>query len=430
MAGTGVIDELVSVLGLEIKDDGLANFNADITASVGKLGAVVAGAFSAAKAISAFLGAVSDTAASSKFARNIDIGFESLQRLEFAAKQNGISVGALDAQLANLRQTARGALFTGSEGASEAFAAIGVSITDANGKLKDTRQLLLDVADAIVLAPNQQQALSFAERLGFGAEFETLLKSGSAGIIALEQEAQRLGLVIDPGQAAAAEQFRESLDALGQTLNSLLITEGQGLLNWLNDTAAAMLTFAKSPAFDDLKAQVRGIGTEIETVIALNKEFFSAFGIGVSDNGVRDLGLASIAGIAARTHPAIAVGVGLPLAIADFQKTLQGDDDTFFATAPAGLYNKFIEQPADFLAAISSGFLDSFGGIAGRIADPYQLGSPPGSGSGDAPINVTLNNENHFNGQAPAGDVVRALGDFDRDSILQAAEAMRSKVRK
>ena len=98
-----IVEELVTTLGLDIDSGGLDNFRSSIVGTTLKIGALVGVTFTAAAAISSLLDAAAETTNAARFARSMDVGFESLQRLEFAAKQSGTSVGALRGALGGLR---------------------------------------------------------------------------------------------------------------------------------------------------------------------------------------------------------------------------------------------------------------------------------------------------------------------------------------
>ena len=425
-----IVDELVTVLGLEIKDDGLPAFRSSLTSTIGKFGAVVAGAISASAAISAFLNTAASTNASAKFARSIDIGFEALQRMEFAAKRMGIEAGTLDGVLAGLRSSARGAFFGENDAAADIFGKIGVSITDLDGKVKGAEQLLLDLADAVTNAQNPDQILSFVEALGLGPQFEQFLRLGSSGIRALGDEAEATGAIMSEETARAAERFQESIDSLGASLSTFLFEQGTPLLEWATDASQALLDFSRSPAFDELKTSLEGISSEIEGVIELNRRFFESLKFDVPDGVFSDLSLTGVAGFLAKRNPLVAAAIATPLAIADFQKFREGEEDTFFGSIPGGLKNKLVEQPLDLLEFLSSSLGDVLGPLARGAINPLGLPGDSPFGFPDplsGPVRIDIQNENHFQGISDPREAVRLLEEIDADSLLDASRSRQIK---
>jgi hypothetical protein len=97
--------------------------------------------------------------------------------------------------------------------AALAFQVLGVSATDASGKLKNGDQLMLDVADGLsrVDSATERTALSM-DIFGRGAAgLGPLLKGGSAGITDMIGEAKKLGLTFDEASAAAGERFSQAI---------------------------------------------------------------------------------------------------------------------------------------------------------------------------------------------------------------------------
>lgn len=273
-----VLDELVQTLGFDIDDGGLKQFQSTIAATTLKMGALAAGAFTVVGAIRAVLDAASDTAGSSRFARSIDVAFESLQRLEFAATDVGVSAGTLRGALSGLRQTTLAlASGLGSEGALAAFAHLGISIRDANGNLKTADALLLEIADRVKNSNNPALAQTLAEQLGLGTELTNLLRLGADGIRGLGNEAQRMGIILGTDAAKASEEFDSKLMQLKKTGRSLLVDVGLPIVEWTRDLIDGFLGFTKTKdgrlAIDLMKGTVSGL---LE-VIKLFGEPFRAF---------------------------------------------------------------------------------------------------------------------------------------------------------
>lgn len=241
-----IVEELVSVLGLEIEDDDLPRFQKGVGGTIAKLASLTAIAAAGAAAISSLLDEVGNVAATSKFSRSIDVGFESLQRLEFAADQVTGSAGSVRGVLQGLQQAARGAANGLDSGALVAFGRLGVSATDAAGRIRQADELLLDIADSIAMADNQDLQLSIAEQLGLGPDLNLLLRLGSEGINALGDEAERLGIVLDDRAARGSERFTESMRRLRKSGQALLVNVGLPLVEWLNEVVNSFQAFATS----------------------------------------------------------------------------------------------------------------------------------------------------------------------------------------
>lgn len=165
---------------------------------VGKVAAVAAAAVAGASLVVGKL--VFDTAnATAKYEelrQAIGSSVEDLSRLDYAATQNATSLESMQAGLRILSRTARDAA-DGSKEAAEAFADLGVSVTDGSGQLKGASELFLDVAEAIAQLPVAERAGAAMSVLGRSAgQLVPLLALGRSGIEQFMQAADRLGITV------------------------------------------------------------------------------------------------------------------------------------------------------------------------------------------------------------------------------------------
>lgn len=425
-----IVDQLVTVLGLEIKDDGLPAFRSSLTSTIGKFGAIVAGAISASAAISAFLSAASNTNASVKFARSIDIGFEALQRLEFAAKRMGIEAGTLDGALSGLRSQARGAFFGKNDGAADTFGEIGVSVRDLNGDLKGSEKLLLDLADAVTNAANPDRILNLIESLGLGPQFEQLLLLGSSGIRALGDEAARSGAILSQDAAAAAERYADRMASLSAVIDTFLVEQGTPLLEWADVAAQAFLDYSRSPAFDELKTQLGDVSTKIGEIIGLNKQLVESFDFELPD-GSGFAALVTGLALLARAHPVTAGIAAAAVVGADVQKFRNGEEGTktefLIGTKPEDL-GETRRKLINFSEALGS-FLDFLPGSGIQLpVGPPLSDSSPGLGAGPGTTSITVNNEVNAQGISDTRELINLQEGITGDTIREALEDARSRV--
>lgn len=178
------------------------------------------GVIGAAKdAAGAIISLVSDTAAAadefSKLSQQTGMSIEMLSGLDHAAKISGASTGSLQMAMRKLVSTASDA-DKGVAGAKDKFAALGISIYDAGGNLKNMDELFLTVADSVKGIEDPMQRAAAVQGL-FGdraAELTPLLAEGRDGINGLVGEAKALGLTFDETSGKAAEKFNDSLARL------------------------------------------------------------------------------------------------------------------------------------------------------------------------------------------------------------------------
>ena len=150
-------------------------------------------------------------------AQRTGVAVEELSRLQYAAKLSDTSTEALAKGVANLSKLMVGAANGGAE-SGKLFERFGISLRNADGTMRSTTEVLYDLSDVFTAMPDgpEKTALAmdfFGKKLG--TELIPLLNQGSAGLRAMCDEAERLGLVLNAEQAKAAAEFNDNLDRLG-----------------------------------------------------------------------------------------------------------------------------------------------------------------------------------------------------------------------
>ena len=119
-----------------------------------------------------------------------------LEQQQLIVGLKSLSTNMVEAQ----RQTGDGAAV---------FRQLGVSALDAAGNLRPTEQVLLDVAEVFAKSADGAGKTEVAVKLfgKAGLELIPFLNQGKAGIKALMEEAQRLGVTLSKEDAEAANRF-------------------------------------------------------------------------------------------------------------------------------------------------------------------------------------------------------------------------------
>lgn len=138
-----------------------------------------------------------------------------LQVYRFAATQVGITQEELEKGLARLTLTI-GKAATGAESATKFFDGLGVSFKDAEGNIRPTGDVLLDVADKLAAIPDpaQRAAAVFGLFGRAGQRLIPLLEQGSEGLRQFAKEAEEAGLVLTEGDIAEADRTADKIEAL------------------------------------------------------------------------------------------------------------------------------------------------------------------------------------------------------------------------
>jgi len=195
-------------------------------------GAIVGGFVASAKAAGDYGGQIFDAT------RKTGMSAESLTALKFAAEQSGVGFDMLQGAIARQARTANEAA-TGNKTAQEAYARLGISVTDASGKMKDGNTLLLETADALkgIENPTQRSALAMEIFGRSGSQMLPMLMEGSAGIADLEAKAKSLGLTMTDEMAKAADDAGDRMEAAQASIGMAWKNIGATVLPVVADVA-------------------------------------------------------------------------------------------------------------------------------------------------------------------------------------------------
>jgi len=246
-----------------------------------------------------------------KFAKATGVSIQYLQGLHYAAQLSGVSIEEADKALIMLGKRARDAS-VGLKKTQEAFAEIGVSVRDSNGRLKDQEVLLTELADRFKKMPNGTRKTALAmEFFGrTGAKLIPLLNEGSAGISRMRAEAARLGIVVPPEQAAQAEAFNDAMLRLKSVFAGLRNVLAQALIPSLTAMIERFAAWVKRGAH--LRRMILALK---KAVVVLT----SALGVLIGIKIVKWMALAASAAgraaVAVRTLGLSALAAQWPLAV-------------------------------------------------------------------------------------------------------------------
>lgn len=182
------------------------------------------------------------------------VATEALSRLKHAAEQSGTSFEAIEKGLQKLAREA--------DSGGKNLARIGVSAEDLQGRMRPVEAVLLDVADRFAGMGNATEKAAAAQAIfgKAGSELIPLLSEGKAGIQALGDEAERLGIVFSQDAAEAAGAFNDNLDKLKDAALGLGNDIASELLPALLDVTTAAVNFVQQIREDGtLRAWIDGI---------------------------------------------------------------------------------------------------------------------------------------------------------------------------
>ncbi len=250
-------DELVAKLGAKLTPDAIANiqkFQRGLSDVIGKMNLVRIAALGLATGAALFVKSVTDeTKALQTLSEKTGLSTTTLQEFEYAAKNAGVSVSAVQNDLINLNKTMSSPI-PGQFNMN--FAMLGIAVRDANGKLKDSATLLEDVGARLSKMSHQQQ-MQWAQKLGISDDTLVLLRKGKDGLEALRKEAHELGTILSPEAIKISDKFRVSVLKLNEVwrgFSSLLTISAMpaiqrvidGITEFIKRNAEFVKTNAKS----------------------------------------------------------------------------------------------------------------------------------------------------------------------------------------
>jgi hypothetical protein len=187
---------------------------------------------------------------------------ESLSQLRHAAEMSGSSFESLQTGLRRLA-TAMDDVNNGSTGpASRAFDTLGVSVVDAQGRLRSVDDVVTDLAGAFSQMEDGAAKTAMANALlgRSGTQLIPMLNAGADGLRSMRDEADRLGLTITTNTGQAAEAFNDNLARLQRAFVGIRNQVAEALLPVFERFSEALLTLSQD---QDL---VRGISAGLVDV--------------------------------------------------------------------------------------------------------------------------------------------------------------------
>jgi len=172
-----------------------------------------------------------------KAAQKFGVPVEQLSALKYAAELADVSFESLGKGLGKLSKAMLSGATEPAGEVAKSFKAMGVSITDSAGKLREPNEVFLDIAEKFSKVEDGAAKTALAIKLfgKSGADLIPLLNEGRSGIKGLTDEATKLGIVISEKTAQAAQQFNDNLKRLHTVQGAAYLQIAEGMLPALLD---------------------------------------------------------------------------------------------------------------------------------------------------------------------------------------------------
>lgn len=225
-----------AIEGLKGKIDDIAKSSKFLTSAVGTLGA----AFGAHEVIE-FGKGILDTAENlNHLSQKTGVAVDVLAGMQGAAEMAGVPIENLAKGLNKLAINLVDAN-NGNQALAGTFANLGIKLYDSNKQLKDSGQIMKELADKFAGLKNGNEKAAIANQL-FG-------KSGKDMILVLNQGSDafdKLGLKIGTDFAGRATKFNETIEQIGINIKNNAIANIEALIPTLQELASAFSDFSKS----------------------------------------------------------------------------------------------------------------------------------------------------------------------------------------
>lgn len=235
------------------------------------------------------------------------VSTDDLQAFSYAAGLVDVEVETLTKSMAKNVKSMSSAQ-QGSKAYADAYAQLGVSVTDANGNLRDGETVYWEAIDALGKMENETERDALAMQL-FGKsaqELNPLIEAGSEKMNALKQEAKDVGAVMSEEALNSLGSFDDSIQRLSgsagaakNALGTVLLPEMQGI----TDAGGEILgEFAKN--LNASGGGISGLASAIKSVAPMVSEAIGSLVKGILET-VNEL-IPSIASIIVELVPTLA----------------------------------------------------------------------------------------------------------------------------
>lgn len=205
-----------------------------------------------------------------KAAQKTNTSVESITALRHSANLADVPFEQMTNAMGRLSRTAFEAA-SGTKESQRAFQLLGIEVQTAEGRMRPTEQLLLELADRIKrtgVSGQEAAALTAIFSRGY-QELIPWLIQGKDAIQAQMESAKRLGIVFSEEDAVAFAKFNEKLKELQATLRGLVTLVGLKLIPIMTDLAKVILDLATGKQGTGLDEWIKGLEHSFDQLVTI-----------------------------------------------------------------------------------------------------------------------------------------------------------------
>lgn len=197
---------------------------------------------------------------------------EEIQKFKYATDLIDVSLETYVASIArNIRSMS--AYRNGTEATVQAYDSLGVAVTDANGKLRDSQTVYNEVISALGKIEDETERDSIAMTiLGRNAQqLNPLILGGADALAELGEQAENLGLILPQESLDNLNAFNDKVDTLKANMNGLQMVVGESFANSFDSFFEAgddFLAFVQQLKADGtLDEMAKGLSDTLATLV-------------------------------------------------------------------------------------------------------------------------------------------------------------------
>jgi hypothetical protein len=214
-----------------------------------------------------------------KMSQKIGISKQGYQEWSYVLGQNGMDISSLQMGMKTL-VTQMDGVVNGTDSSIAMFDALGLSVYDSTGALKDQETMMNEVMVALADMPNGTEKARLATELfgRSGSELMPMLNQGSSAMMDLTQRAHDLGLVMSDESVTAGVVLGDTMDDVKKSLGMVATELGvqlmpivQMALEWVIENLPVIKEYV-TEAMDT-------IGVAIEAIKPIVQILFKQIGV-------------------------------------------------------------------------------------------------------------------------------------------------------
>jgi hypothetical protein len=349
-----VVSELVSKFSFIGSLSPQKEFNENLKLSVGLLAGAASGLSIAAGGFFAWTTSVLDTIDPlAQLNRETGVAVEQIQALGYAASVNGSNAEALSGSFREMSKRLGEFVQTGGGPAKEIIEQLGISVLDAEGKVRSADDVFLGLSDTLQGMSRAEQA-NVLDKLGINQSLIQLVSLSSDEVAKLTDRAMSLG-VVTKQQADNAAAFNDSLTTLKFGLSAVQNAVAVGFAPALTQLTERFIGFLEVNK-DLIQNGLTWLGEALESTMGFIERMAPIVLIAAAAFGVWQLatgGLVAIMGVLLSPVVLITAGIFALLLIVD-------DLIVAFNGGQSVIRDFFMEFVGFDIVPIMQGIVDAF----------------------------------------------------------------------